>query len=477
VSSPTSAIARLRLAALLATGAAFALSPGAAAQDTGAPNPVAATDLGGQAYEYGFPLLEVMRVRREMTSVRCPDERGDAPVNTFSNVPRFADASARTVVAPNTDTLYSIAHLDLGRGPLVLSHPRMGRRYFSFAMLDPYTNVIATPGTREDGGRAARIAIRWTGRPGRIRRGRFDRVVTSPSRRVWVIGRTLAGDAADQRRAYALMRRYRIARLDGTRRRFPKGCTPGTPVTAPTPTTGAAFVAALNRALADNPPPARDAPLLRRLAPYGIGPGRSLDAAGLDPVTRGALLAGIETGARTLPAQAKLQALLGAQAHGGWYTPPANTGDYGTDYRARAAIAALGLGANTPAEATYPAGVTDGSGVPYVGLNRYRLTFTRATLPPARFFWSLTMYDADGYLADNPIDRYSVGPSHPPLLTRGDGSVVIEVSRSKPSAPDVNWLPAPSGQFRLNLRLYGPARAALDGTWQPPKVENLGPGG
>lgn len=458
--------------------AVLALAPAASAQGTDdAPNPLAATELGRQAHEYGFPLLEVVRVRREMTSVRCPDERGNAPVNAFSNVPRFADASARTVVAPNTDTLYSIAHLDLGRGPLVLSYPRMGRRYFSFAMLDPYTNVIATPGLRGDGGRAARVLVRWTGRPGRVARKRFDRIVTSSHRRVWVIGRTLATDAADQRRAFALMRRYRIARPDGTLRRFPKDCRPGEVTTAPTPTDGGGFVAALNRALAENPPPARDAPLLRRLAAYGIGPGLSPDKAGLDPVTRAALFAGIETAARTLPTTAKLDALAGARSHGGWYTPPANTGNYGTDYRARAAIATLGLGANTPEEATYPAGVTDGNGVPYVGLNRYRLTFTRASLPPARYFWSLTMYDADGYLVDNPEDRYSVGPSHPPLVTRGDGSVVIEISRTKPSAPDVNWLPSPGGQFRLNLRLYGPRAAALDGTWQPPKVENLGPAG
>jgi hypothetical protein len=458
-------------------GLTAALATPAGAQGPAAPDPLAAPEIGRQTHEYGFPLLEVLRVRREMTSVRCPDERGNAPVNAFSHAPRFADASARTVVAPNTDTLYSIAHLDLGRGPLVLSHPRMGRRYFSFAMLDPFTNVIATPGLREDGGAAARILIRWTGRPGRARAGRYDRAVTSPYRRVWIIGRTLATDAADQRRAFSLMRRYTLARPGRAPRRYPAACRPGDPVTAPTPTDGGGFVEALNRALADNPPPDRDAPLLARLAPYGIGPGLSPGKVGLDPVTRTALFAGIEAAARTLPTTAKLEALRGAQAHGGWYTPPASTGAFGTDYRTRALIAAVGLGANTPEEATYPTGVTDGLGVPYVGTNRYRLTFTKATLPPARFFWSLTMYDADGYLVDNPEDRYSVGPSHPPLVTRDDGSVVIEIARTKPRDPTVNWLPAPSGVFRLNLRLYGPSRAALDGTWQPPPVDNLGPGG
>lgn len=464
------------LAAVAVLLGAAATAPAQQADREGAPNPVAALAVGQAAHEYGFPLLEFLRVRREMTSVRCPDERGNAPVNAFSNVPVFADASARTVVAPNTDTLYSIAHLDLGKGPIVLRHPAMGTRYFSFAMLDPYTNVIATPGTREDGGRAGRILVRWAQKPGKVGRRTFTRVVTSPHRRVWIIGRTLATDRADQARAFALMQRYRLSRLDGTARRFATDCRPGDPGRFPTPTDGGGFVAALNRAMEESPPPDRDRPLLRRLAPYGIGPGRSPEAAKLDPATRAALFAGIELSARTLTSTSRLDALLAAQRTDGWYTPPANTGAFGTAYRDRALIAALGLGANTPEEATYPAGVTDGLGLPFLGLNRYRLTFTPDRIPPARFFWSLTMYDADGYLVDNPDDLYSIGPSHPPLRTRPDGSVVVEIARTRPTAPDVNWLPSPPGTFRLNLRLYGPAPEALDGRWRPPAVENLGPG-
>ena len=71
------------------------------------------------------------------------------------------------MVAPNTDTLYSIAHLDLGKGPIVLSHPRMGKRYYSFELLDPYTNVIDIPGLREDGGGAGSYLIRWDRQAGR----------------------------------------------------------------------------------------------------------------------------------------------------------------------------------------------------------------------------------------------------------------------------------------------------------------------
>jgi hypothetical protein len=73
--------------------------------------------------------MEFRRVRAEETSVPAPNRKGDAPVNTFSNADKFARPSDRTVVAPNVDTLYSISHLDLGKGPIVLEHPNMGRRY------------------------------------------------------------------------------------------------------------------------------------------------------------------------------------------------------------------------------------------------------------------------------------------------------------------------------------------------------------
>lgn len=454
------------------------LTGGAAARAVPAPpttDPADAAVVGAQAYVYGLPLLELLRVRREQTSVRCPDQDGNAPVNSFSHAARFPDATFRTVVAPNTDTLYSIAHLDLARGPLVIRHPDMGARYYSFALLDPWTNVIATPGAREDGGRAGAVVVRLAGQDVSAA-PRGARVVTSPSRRVWVIGRTLAGDVRDQRVAHALMTRYRLTTLGGAAPSYPRGCRPGTPRRYPVPTDGPGFVAALNAALADNPPPVRDGSLLARLRPYGIGAGLSPDRAGLDPATRAALYRAVATRAAELPQEAKAQALAGAEQHGGWYTPQSDIGDYGTDYRFRAYIALLGLGANTPDEAVYPAGLASSDGLLLDGSHAYRITFARGQEPPARYFWSLTMYDANGYLVANPAERYSLGPSHPPLVRRPDGSVVVEVRSTRPSDPQVNWLPAPaSGQFRLNLRLYGPSAAVLDGRWAPPPVQDLGP--
>jgi hypothetical protein len=457
-----------RLAGFIA-GAAIAClcGPGFAGADT--PTPDQAEALGQQAYDYGFPLLESLRVRREETSVRCPDHKGNAPVNSFSNAKRFATADDRTVVAPNTDTLYSIAHLDLKKGPVVLSHPKLGKRYYSFELLDPYTNVIDIPGQREDGGRAGQVKITWARKAGEAKKGKHTRIVKSKYRRVWVIGRTLATNERDQRKARKLMSKYRLKR-NGKARHFAKGCKPGKPAEYPTPTDGPGFISALNSALEKNPPPARDDPLLAQLKPLGIGPGLSPETAGLSPDVLSALYKGVADEAAALPGAARLKIFSEAQKTSGWLLPQSNIGNYGTDYSFRAQVAVVGLGANTPIEAIYPTGLADASGALYDGANDYRLTFPPGDAPPARYFWSLTMYDGNGYLVSNPIDRYSIGPKHPPLIRKPDGSIVIAIQQSQPTESDVNWLPSPPGGFRLNLRLYGPSRAARSGTWRPPGV-------
>lgn len=454
--------------AVLALGVACA-APAATAQTGAGVTREQAEALGHEAYRYGLPLLEFLRVRKENTSVKAPDTKGNAPLNRFSHAPRFAGPENRTVVAPNVDTLYSITQLDLGRGPIVLSHPSMRKRYFVFQLLDPYTNTIGYVGTRATGSKAGRFAIAWTKRPGKRVRG--VRVIRSRYRRLWVIGRTLASDAADQRRAYKLMRRYRLTplkRLGKTPIVYPKR-KPGEPVKATTPQ-GLAFLDALGVAMKANPPPARDKPLLTRLATVGIAPGRKPTTAGLPAPVLDGLRAGAEAEAAALTGGTRAVLFAEAVTNGGWYIPPPKTGNYGTDYLLRARIAIAGLGANTPIEAIYPAALADSQGRLFSGANRYRITFAPGQTPPGRAFWSLTMYDLAGYLVANPTNRYAIGDSHPPLVKRPDGSIVVAIQNDRPTDPAVNWLPSPAGPFRMSLRIYLPERRALTGAWKPPPV-------
>jgi hypothetical protein len=447
---------------VLAAGLAALAAPGPAqAQVT----PAQAEQLGHEAYRYGIPLLEFLRIRSEMTSVKAPDGQGNAPINALANARAFARPSDRTVVAPNHDTLYSLAQLDLGKGPIVLSHPDMGKRYYDFEFVDPYTNVLGYIGTRVTGTRAGRVAIVWRGHQ---RAPRGMRAIRSPYRRVWMIGRTLAQEApADLRRAHAKMRRYRLTPGPALRSRRP-----GKPRKHPLPSDGLAWLRALDRALAENPPPARDKPVLARLRAVGVGPGLT-PGKGLAADAVQALAEGVEAEAADLPGSSRVSVLQDALAHGGWLYLSSRVGAYGTDYLLRAQLAILGIGANTPAEAVYPTALADSGGALLNGANSYRLVFRRGHLPPARGFWSITMYDFDGFLVPNPVHRYSLGPTHPPLVRRADGSIVIAIQRARPAERDVNWLPAPAGGFRLSLRLYGPRPSVLSGAWEPPPLERL----
>lgn len=452
--------ATLALAAALAAWA----SPASAEAQV---SPGQAQALGREAYRYGIPLLEFLRIRREMTSVHAPDGRGNAPVNVLANARAFARPNDRTVVAPNHDTLYSLAQLDLGKGPIVLSHPDMGRRYFDFEFVDPYTNVIGYVGTRTTGTHAGRFQIAWTKKPGR-RIGGVP-VIRSKYRRVWMIGRTLATDAAaDQRRAHAKMRRYLLSPQPPLRSRRP-----GKARKHPLPTDGLALMDALGRALAENPPPKRDRPLLKRLAQVGVGPGLSPAEQGLPADVLQALGEGVEAEAAELLSRTRVDVLRQALGNGGWLTLSSRIGAYGTDYLLRAQLALVGIGANTPAESVYPTALADSTGALLTGTNRYRLVFERRQLPPVRGFWSITMYDSDGFLVPDAAHRYSLGPTHPPLVRRGDGSIVIAIQQARPAEKDVNWLPAPAGGFRLSMRLYWPKATVLRGVWQPPPLERL----
>ncbi|MGX1974557.1 DUF1214 domain-containing protein [Streptomyces kronopolitis] len=147
-----------------------------------------------------------------------------------------------------------------------------------------------------------------------------------------------------------------------------------------------------------------------------------------------------------------------------------NLGDYGTHYLLRATTAWQGLGANLPQDAVYPIVRTDSRGRPLTGAKRYVLHFAPGQTPPVKAFWSLTMYDPDGFLVRNPIHRYEVGHAVKPVRNP-DGSTDIYLQHDAPAGKRSNWLPAPSGRFSMILRMYRPESAVLDGTWSPPAVE------
>jgi hypothetical protein len=126
---------------------------------------------------------------------------------------------------------------------------------------------------------------------------------------------------------------------------------------------------------------------------------------------------------------------------------------------------------NLPAEAVYYTAIVDGTGQSLTGAHDYILHFPPGGLPPNHAFWSLTMTIAPGYLVANPSDRYSVS-DRSGLVPNADGSIDIYIQHTAPLAHEANWLPSPSGNFKLWLRVYQPGTTILNGTYHvPPIVE------
>jgi len=146
-------------------------------------------------------------------------------------------------------------------------------------------------------------------------------------------------------------------------------------------------------------------------------------------------------------------------------------GVYGNYYLKRAIVAQFGLGANVPEDAIYPLNLADDSGKPLDGTSKYTLHFDKAALPPVNAFWSVTLYDLDGYQVANPLNRFALS-SWMPLKQNADGSLDLYFQNESPGADkEANWLPAPKTPFNLTLRMYAPKLEALTGKWNPPAVK------
>jgi hypothetical protein len=434
-----------------------------------------ALKIGTEAYVYGYPLVTMELTRRVMTNAAEPKD-SHAPMGQFYKARTYPDAKFRDVTAPNADTLYSTAWLDLTKEPYVLSLPDMGDRYFLMPMLDGWTNVFQVPGTRTTGNKAQTYAITGPGWKGDLPPGIKE--LKSPTNMVWILGRTYCtGTPEDYKACHAVMDKYTLVPLSA----FGKPYTPPAGKVDPaidmkTPVRdqvnkmdAGAYFKLLASLMKANPPATEDAPVVARLSKIGIVPGKDFDISKVD--------AAVARGLAKVP-KAGVEAIMGhfkdaGTLQNGW-TFSTKTGLYGTDYLQRAFITAIGLGANRPQDAVYPTSTEDGDSKKYSGANKYVIHFDKGRTPPANAFWSITMYDAGYFFVDNPLNKYTVSPRNA-LKYNPDGSLDLYVQNESPGKDkEANWLPAPKGEFVLMMRLYWPKEkdpSILDGTWKVPPVK------
>lgn len=433
-----------------------------------------ASRLGTEAYIYGYPLVTMEMTRRVVTNVAEP-KGAHGPMNQFAYLREYPNASFRDVTAPNADTLYSSAFLDVGKEPYVLSLPDQGDRYYLMPMLSGWTNVFQVPGKRTTGDKAQTYAITGPGWTGTLPAGLTE--LKSPTSMVWILGRTYCtGTPDDYKAVHALQDQYKLVPLSAYGKAYtpPKG-TVDPSVDMKTPVreqvnrmSAGAYFRLLAGLMKANPPAAADAPMVAKLKQLGIVPGEDFDIGKVDPVVAKGLASAPKAGVEAIMANFKK---IAVPMHG--WTLTTRTGVYGTDYIDRATVTAIGLGANRPQDAVYPTSETDAAGKPYDGSNKYVMRFPKGQTPPANGFWSLTMYNAEYFFVANPLNRYTLSPRNA-LKYNADGSLDLYIQADNPG-PDKesNWLPAPKGRFVLMMRLYWPKEkdpSILDGTWTPPAV-------
>jgi uncharacterized protein (TIGR03000 family) len=436
-----------------------------------------AFDIGVAAYIYGYPLVTMEMTRRVMTNVAKPNGKL-APMGRFANLRAYPTPTDKEVTAPNADTLYSLAWLDLVKEPYVLSLPDEEDRYYLMPMLDGWTDVFQVPGKRTTGTKAQTYAITGPGWKGKLPEDLEE--YKSPTNMVWILGRTYCtGTPADYKAVHAIQDKYKLVPLSA----YGKDYTPPEGKVDPdidmkTPVRkqvhdmdSAVYFNLLAKLLKDNPPAKADAPMVEKMAKIGLAPGKDFDLGKLDPAVAKALQGVPKAGLEKIAAQFKT---VGKKVNG-WEIFQ-KTGLYGTDYSTRALVTMVGLGANRPQDAIYPTSEADATGKQYSGANKYVMHFAKGKLPPVNGFWSLTMYDGDFFFVKNPLNRYTLSQRNK-LSVNKDGSVDLYIQSENPGKDkEANWLPAPGGKFNLMLRLYWPKEkdpSIMDGTWKPPGVKRV----
>lgn len=413
--------------------------------------------LAFQSEIFGYPLLGMYQ--RLSDEVLNPETR-KASFNQYFHYRALATPTVSPFPAPNNDTLYSTAWLDLRHGPVILSMPDTKGRYYTAHIMDLTTETIANFGQRLNGTKAARFAVVGPGWKGALPRGIKD-FVRSETVFASVLLRILVDGPSDVSAVNALQDQFGI---EATRQADTKMS-----LSLFTTGDGQKRLDQLRDVISLSPIAEKDRGMVLSFAPLGIT--KLPDT--FSVVRPDALISAAQRDARQLIASVGPKT---GKIFDGWRYPPVAIGRYGADYLQRSSVWDGGPLANVTEEAFYPAALLDSSNRMLDGqIGTYKITFFPDKLPPAKAFWSLTMYRLDDKnLVENPIQRYSIGNRTKGLRYNSDGSLSIFIQADEPDPINkTNWLPAPRQPFYMVLRLYGPNEWALSGQWKAPPVERV----
>jgi hypothetical protein len=366
--------------------------------------------------------------------------------------------------------------LDLENEPIIVTVPDTGNRNIVVQAMNMWTDNFMSIGTRTPDMKSGNFLIagpKWNGTaPGDVKN-----TFRCSTRYAWVLVQMSCASPAEYDEIHALQDQLTITPLSAWGKPYtppdnvpinPNVDTTATPYDQVRLMTGEMFFKRLAQALKDNPPYSADTKVVERLKKIGIEPGKDFDMTKLSPDQ----VKGIN----------KVPGLVWMAFATGPYSEPTvngwlylfNLGAYGTDYKTRAFVSYVGLGALSKEDCVYPSAFVDGDGKALDGAARYVMHFDKGQFPPSRVgVWSLSQYRENFYVP-NPINRYGILSSMP-LKYNPDGSLDIYLQKDSPG-PDkeANWLPnPPSDAFNLTVRIYQAEQQVLDGTYKLPPVKRV----
>jgi hypothetical protein len=470
-------------------------------------------------YIYGYSLLAIAMTERVATTVpglTPPSAPTRAPINQIVIGTALPNPTYHDVVLPSTTTLYAQSFMDLTSGPLILHVPPLPAvvginkpRFFIVELLDAWTNVSRqSPSTRQHSQPGDYLLVGPSGTTAPTTE--YAGVIKFDSNTVWAILRFFTDGSEADLKALNDALQPPANPADGLTLR-PLGTGPdyqppsNLPVNPSIDTftqpiqqlnnmDACAFFETLSTMMMTNPPRKIDVLVEPSLKNLGLlTPKKPFSCVSLSDQNEVIILQAAVVAAKELLASINPPS---SSAKTNYWSLPLNVGDYGINYILRALVAEKALGANRPQDAVYGYGAYDSRGIDpanvLVGGNRYVVHFSPETslhrtgeIPPvnALGFWSVTLYDINGFLVDNPDVSYNaIGipyvQNHKACLN-ADKSLDLYIQSDPPSDPKqfCNWLAAPlpnpsnpTGQFILFLRAYWPDQAVLNGTWNPPPI-------
>lgn len=444
-------------------------------QQTQKLTPDEAKQIAEEAYIYAYPMLEHYKM---MFAMAMYPESGafTAPFNVLYNNPKLNGPEDTIIVRPNNDTFYSGVWFDLSDQPQILKVPEISNgRYYSFQIIDMFTHNIDYVGTRKtgfDAGAYMFVGPNWNGDvPESI-----SKVIKSEGNYLLALGRTQVFGPDDVENTKAVLSQFTVQSLNaynGMAEASVISKNPAIPPYDPTKVKDANFIAYLNALMATGSIHESEKALFTKFARIGIRPGEAFNMAELDTAVVNAINEGIELAmSKIIDESTRL-----GERQNGWQLV---AGAFGTrqamqgKYLTRAAAAYFGLWGNDLEEAFYPETTFDADNdVLDCSKHNYVLHFSADELPPAKAFWSLTMYKLpEQLLIENEIDRYVISSNTKGLKYNDDGSLDVYIQKGNPGGDKAsNWLPAHDGAFSLQTRIYWPETESLDPLYTMPAVQ------